>query len=258
MRVRLPNGIVEQGGDFYNYVTIDELRGKQQNYLVDKDLVVGNVGHVPKIIQDVVKTLETEEGMQWTGDMKTLAWKLTASDLETIFIKIRENTFGPRFYHEATCEHCSHKNTNLNLELDSLALDPIALADLMDAKKRTVILPKSKVEVELKPLYLKDIFDIIKATQNNTNSLITSLASVSVKRLGDKTSIKPEDLDNMAAMDVSFLSQVIENLDKSGLVMEGSIDTYSEFDCESCSKACRVKLNVFDPSFFSHSKVTLT
>ena len=52
MLVKLPNGLID-GQDVFNYVEIDEIRGKQQNYLADKDLVVDNIGHVTKLLEDL-------------------------------------------------------------------------------------------------------------------------------------------------------------------------------------------------------------
>ena len=93
MLIQLPNGLLD-GSDLFNYAEIDELRGKQQNYLADKELVVGNIGHVPKILGDMVKSLQTKEGLAWKGKIEDGIQKLPSGDLETILIKIRENTYG--------------------------------------------------------------------------------------------------------------------------------------------------------------------
>ena len=36
MRVRLPNGFID-GQDYFKFAQIDELRGKQQNYLANRE-----------------------------------------------------------------------------------------------------------------------------------------------------------------------------------------------------------------------------
>ena len=61
MKVQLPNGLID-GSDHFNYVIVDELKGKQQNYLVDRDLIVGNIGHIPKIVEDLHKKYGIEIG----------------------------------------------------------------------------------------------------------------------------------------------------------------------------------------------------
>src|SRR5579863_3625014 len=104
MLIQLPNGLID-GVDFFNYAEIDELRGKQQNYLANRELIVGNIGHVPKILEDCVLSLQTKEGLKWGGKMADAIEKLPSGDLETLLIKIRENTYGNRFYFEAECPH---------------------------------------------------------------------------------------------------------------------------------------------------------
>ena len=260
MKFQLPNGLID-GQDYFNYIVVDELTGEQQDYLADKELVIGNIGHVPKIITDLVKSLETKEGLQWKGDMKEVCNLLPATDLEAILIKIREETYGPKFYHQATCKHCGHEHKNIGLKLSDLKIEHINYKDMLDSKKRTVKLPKSGEEVELKPLYLRDLFEVIKVTQTDSGKLITSLTALSIKRIGKKSPVSREDIKKVSARDISFLGDVVkelteENKKRQKLKLEGSIDTYSEFDCENCEKENKVKLNVFDPDFFDHSKAT--
>jgi phage FluMu protein gp41 len=262
MRFQLPNGLID-GQDYFNFITVDELTGEQQDYLADKDLVVGNMGHIEKIMADLIKSLETKEGLKWKGKLSDLAWKLPATDLESIMIKIREETFGNKFYHEGECNHCGYRNKNLKMDLAKLEFDYISLKDLTDAKKRTVRLPKSKKEVELKPLYLKDLFEVLKVVENKTDKLITSLSALSVKKLGDISPVTRDDIKKLSARDIAFLGQVTQELKsdgKSKIVLEGSIDTYSEFTCQNpeCKKEAKIKLNVFDPDFFDHSKAMPT
>lgn len=248
MKFKLPNGLVD-GGDHFNYVQIDELRGKQQNYLSNKDLVVGNIGHVPKILEDLVKSLETKEGLPWQGDLKEAIQKLPSGDIETILVKVRENTYGERFYHDAECPHCQHLNKEFRLDLDKLELTEMPLADLMDKSKRTVVLPKSQLEVELKPLYLRDMFEAVKITTSKQDELVTSVLALSIKRLGDKTKITAKDIEEIPTKDIMFLNDFAEKTK-----LEGHIDTDIINECEKCKKEFKSKLNTYDPSFFSPSK----
>ena len=262
MRFQLPNGMLD-GSDHFNFVVVDELTGEQQDYLADKDLVIGNIGHIPKIITDLVKSIETKEGLQWKGDRTQLCYLLTATDLESILIKIREETFGPEFFHIAVCEKCQHEHKNLKLDLSKLKIEHISIKDLLDPNKRTIKLPKSEQEAELKPLYLRDLFEILKVTQNSSNKLITSLSALSVKRLGDKSPVTRDDIKKLSARDISFLNKTVEELTEASLKstklkLEGTIDTYSEFECTKCKAENKLKLNVFDPDFFDPSKATAT
>jgi ssDNA-binding Zn-finger/Zn-ribbon topoisomerase 1 len=250
MRVKLPNGLLD-GADLFNYVEIDELRGKQQNYLANRDLVIGNVGHIPKILEDLVKSLQTEQGLAWKGDIGEAIYKLPTGDLETILIKIREHTYGPRFYHQADCPHCNHINKDLRIDLDTLEIEVLSVKDMMDKAPRTFMLPKCKKEVELKPLYLRDLFDSIKITADKHDQLITSAMSLFIRRLGDNNKVTSKDLEDMPSADIAYLNDVVETSD---LKLEGTIDTDIINECAKCKKEFNSKLNPFDPYFFSPTR----
>lgn len=250
MRVKLPNGLLD-GVDLFNYVEIDELRGKQQNYLANKDLVIGNIGHIPKILEDLVKSFQNEQGLPWKGDIKEAIYKLPSGDLETILIKIREHTYGARFYHQADCPHCNHVNKDLRIDLDKLELKEFTVQEMMDKTTRTFKLPKCDKEVELKPLYMKDLFDSIKITAEKQDQLITSAMSMFIKRLGDNNKVTSKDLEDMPSADIAFLNNVVET---SNLKLEGTIDTDIINECSKCHKEFNSKLNPFDPYFFSPTR----
>jgi len=248
MIIRLPNGLID-GADHFTHAQIDELRGKQQNYLTNKELVIGNIGHVPRILEDLVKNLQTEAGLSWQGNIKDAINKLSAGDIETILLKIRENTYGGKYYHEAVCTHCETKNTNLRADLDKLDLTILKLSDMMDSKRYTTVMPKSKIEVELKPLYLKDLFAALKMVNGNHEELITTTLALSIKRMGSNSKVTPKDLEEIPVSDIIFLNEFAEKL-----VLEGSIDTDMITECTSCKKEFSYKLNVYDPSFFFPTK----
>lgn len=248
MIITLPNGLID-GMDHFDKVEIDEIRGKQQNYLADKDLVIGNIGHIPKILEDCILSLQTEQGLTWGGDKRELIYKLSSGDLETILVKIRENTYGPRFYYESECTHCGHVNKELRLDIDKLELDKMPVAELMDNSKRVMKLPKSGKEVEFKPLYLKDLFEVIKVASGKTNEVITSTVALSLKRIGDNSKVTAKDLEALSAVDIAFINEKAMDIK-----LEGSIDTSITTECEKCKKEFDSKLNPYDPAFFGPSK----
>ena len=253
MLIELPNGILE-GADHFNYVELDELRGKQQNYLIDRELVEGNIGHIPKILQDMVKSIETKEGLKYKGNMSDVIDKLPSGDLETILIKLRENTYGPEFFHGAKCEHCEHEIKNLKLLLSDLKTKKISIEEL--SKKRLFKLNKSQSEIEFKPLYLKDIFKLIKFTKNNTSTLFTSLMTLNIKSITDKEGnvIEPvlsKHIDDLPITDLTDLQTAMD-----GILLEGSIDTELEIECPKCDTDFAMKLNVFEPLFLSPSRLS--
>jgi len=248
MLITLPHGLID-GLDLFDIVEIDELRGKQQNYLADKELVVNNIGHIPKILEDLVISFQTKEGLKWKGKVSDAIWKITSSDIETILIKLRENTYGPEFYHEAQCPECNKKLKNLRLDLDTLKIDKLSLENIISSK--IVILPKSKLEVEFKAMYLKDMFEALKIVTKNNSKLVTSSIALGIKRLGNKTSITSEDIEQIPARDLMFLNEEHEKIK-----VDGSIDNNIELSCNNpnCKKEFSIKLNCLDPNFFVPSR----
>lgn len=247
MKVILPNGIMD-GLDYFNVVIVGELKGKQQNYLANRKLVVGNIGHVAKILEDCIESLETEAGLPWQGNKKDLVFKFTSGDIETILIKIRENTFGERFYYEAKCSHCEHLNKDLRIDLNSLEIDILSKEELLDYEKRTIELPKAKKKVEFKPLYLKDMLDVVKIADGNNEEIITSTVALSIKTI-DNVICKKEHLEDLSAADIAYINEKVADIK-----LEGSIDTKITTECINCKKEFESKLNPYDPSFFAPTK----
>lgn len=248
MLIRLPNGLID-GADHFTHARIDELRGKQQNYLTNKELVVGNIGHVPRILEDLVKTIETESGLVWQGNIKDAIQKLPAGDIETMLLKIRENTYGGKYYHEAACTHCEKVNKDLRVDLDKLELTIQPLAAMMDGAKYTTTLPKLDQEVELKPLYLRDLFSAIKMVNGKQDELITTTLALSIKRIGTNSKVTPKDLEDISVSDITHLNEFANKL-----VLEGYSDLEMTTECVECKKDFTYKLNVYDPSFFFPTK----
>jgi hypothetical protein len=246
--IKLPNGLLD-GTDLFNVVDIEELKGKQQNYLADKELVVGNIGHIPKILCDLIISIQTAEGLKWQGKIEDGIEKLSSGDLETILITIREETYGPRYYFEVECEHCKHPNKNQRINLDELEVTYMSLEDMLDKSKKVFTLPKSQLEVELKPIYLRDIFEVIKITKNKQNELITSVIALSLKRLGSKTKVTPKDVEELSMKDLMFLQERLTEVK-----LEGTIDTSIEITCSNCGKDFKSKLDVLSPDFLFPSK----
>lgn len=250
MLVKLPNGIID-GADYFNTVEIGELLGKHQNYLVDKQLVEGNIGHVEKLLSELILSLQTEQGNKWQGELSKLLWMLPASDLETILIKIRENTFGPEFFFESTCDHCGAKQPEQKLMLDGLEIEHLDSTKLQEIKQKEIILPKSGKKIIPKPIYLKDLFTVIKVNKGKGDRLMTTLSSLSIESIDGKSPITEADIGELPAKDINFIRNQLEEAD-----IEGSIDTTIEQECVSCEKEFDTKLNVFDPDFFDPSKAT--
>ena len=248
MRIQLPNGLLD-GSDLFNHVVVDELRGKQQNYLADRELVLNNIGHIPKILCDLILSIETEEGLKWAGNIEEAIYKLPSGDLEMILIKIREKTYGERFYFEAKCPHCDHTNKDLRINLNELESENFTIEQMLDKTEKVFMLPGANVEAEIKPIYLRDIFDVIKISKNKQNELITSVLALSLKRLGQINKVTPKDVEALSMKDILVLREKLEKVK-----LEGSIDTEIESTCTSCGKDFTTKLDVFGSDFFDPSK----
>lgn len=252
MMITLPNGLLE-GQDLFNIATVDELRGKQQNYLANRDLVVGNVGHIPKILTDCVLSLETATGVKWAGKMEDAVQKMSMGDIEALLIKIRENTYGERFYFESDCSHCQAKNKNLRVNLNELEIKPLSVEEMIDKSRITFQLPKSQKMVEVKPLYIRDIFESLKIVKHKQEELVTSVIALSVRKLGDNDKVTPKDIEELPAMDLMFLKNKLEDFK-----IEGTIDTMIQTDCTSCGKEFETKLDVFSADFFDPTRASMT
>lgn len=252
MLIQLPNGLID-GVDHFDHAEIDELRGKQQNYLANTNLVIQNIGHIPKILEDCVLSLQTKEGLKWQGQMKDAVQKLPSGDIETLLIKIRENTYGPRFYFEAECPHCQTMNKNLRVDLDKLELDVLPLDQMLDKSRTTFILPKENKEVEVKPVYMKDLFSSIKTIKNKDEDLVTSVLALSLKRLGDNQKVTSKDVEQLSMKDILFLKDKLE-----GIKIEGTIDTKIDTTCSNCGKDFDTRMDVFSSDFFSHTRGSTT
>lgn len=254
MLITLPNGLVESDGhELFNIVKIDELRGKQQNYLADEELILNNLGHIPKIIEDMVLELRNEQGRTWNGKKKDLVWKLSIADIETILIKVRENTFGSKYLFKTECTYCQKETKELKIELDKLEIERLELKDLINPK--IVKLPKSAKEVEFKNLTLEDLQTSLKVTEKNKDKLFTSLTSLLIKRIDDNTNVTSETLESLPLVDINALGELSENLK-----LTGNIDTDIEITCtnKKCKKDFKHKLNPFDPRFFVHTKGSMS
>lgn len=247
MIIELPCGYVKDG-EVFDHVKINELRGKQQNYLVDADLTSENFGHVPKILSELITDYQTKKGLPLKDeDTSELFWELPTEDIEVILIKIREATYGPNYAMPTLCTHCGKQ------QFKHVKLSKLDIKKLPNKKKRTkkIKLPKSGIEAEVKLLYLKDLFKMHDAIKEKKHSLFTATTYLSIAKLGEKTTITPEDLDDLPVTDI----QLIES---TYMAMRGSIDLMITSTCDKCEQDYDNPLGVMDPLFFGQSQTPST
>ena len=242
MIIELPCGLLKDGV-VYDMVKVNELRGKQQNYLVDAELTTNNFGHVPKLLSDLLSDFQTKEGMPANIVPSEAIWQIPSEDLEVLLIKIREATYGPNFAMPSICLHCGKQQLK-KIELNKLEIKKLA-NKAVRTKKLT--LPKSGKEAEVKLLYLKDLFELYKDVQDKKHELFTSTTFRSLKNLGGKSPITADDLDDLPVTDIQLIVEEYMNL-------RGSIDLMITHTCDSCGKEFQNPLGVMDPLFFVQSQ----
>ena len=242
MLIELPCGLLLDG-EVYDWVNVNELRGKQQNYLIDMDLVVESMGHVPKLIEDLATNYQTKAGKPANISSKDAVWKLSSADVEYILLKIREATYGPVFGMPVTCPACG-KN-----QLKRVDLDKLEVKQLADKNIRTlgVDLPKSKIKAEVKLLYMQDLFNLYDALKSKNKSLYTESLKLSVHKLGEKPEVTSEDIENLPVTDLQLMEDAF-------LKLRASIDNIVTHDCDKCKHEFETPLPVVDPNFFVQSR----
>jgi len=246
MMLELPCGVVHEG-QVYDQVRVKEITGKQQNYLIDMELVQGGFGHVPKLLEDLCSELYTKEGLQISIPPKELIWKYTASDIELMLIKIREETYSPALALPTVCPHCS-KQQMKKIDLDKIEVRP--LADKLQPTK-SIELPKSKQTISVKLLNLKDLFTLHASLRNKPDALYTSSMYLSIEKIGDKIVTSEEEAACIPMADLVLVEKAFTEL-------QAYLDTKIINDCVSCNKEYIVDLPVMDPSFFVLSQTPST
>ena len=248
MLIELPCG-VHHNKTIYDKVIVKALTGRQQNYLIDMELVAGNIGHIPKLLEDLTVQFQTTEGLPLDMAHKDAIWKLPTEDIEFILVKIREETFGPNFALPTSCPHCGKQ------QMKKIELDKIESRKLPDKAVRTKViqLPKSGKEAEIKLMYLKDMFTLFKNFSEKKSELYTATVALTVKRIGDKEDITNDDLLDLPATDIKLIEDAYSEI-------HAEVDIKIINDCENpdCGKEYEVVLPVTDASFFAQSTTPLT
>lgn len=247
MRVKLPCGIFVDG-EVYDHVTIKELTGKQQNYLMNLELVTDSLGHIPKLISDLTEDYQTKAGKPSEVPSEKAVWLLPTEDIEFILVKIREETYGKMYAMKVRCPACD-KVQEKSIDLTSLEMRP-----LKNKKKRTheVELPKSKRKATIKMLYLKDLMDINQLTKEKEGQqeFYTRTIATSVQ-LMDGEPATLEDIENLPLTDIHLIEKSLEKL-------RGYVDNLLQHECDACKHEFEGPLPVADPAFFGQSPTLLT
>ena len=241
MDILIPDGFKTESGMIYDKVRIGEITGKQQNYLMDIKSLQSGLNHVDKLLEDLIQGFFTQDGNQYQGPIKQALNRISVSDIETILVRIRENTFGNIYFMKSKCTHCEALNS-MKLDLATLQVDFSA----NEAKDMAVdlTLPKSGKKAQIKLMGLDSLHKSWRIFQKSQSELLTATASLALKSLDGKMDPASEDLKSLPVLDIKYINDEYAKLG-------GKIDTTITHECKECGKDFDTRLNVVDPNFFS-------
>ena len=222
----LPNG-VQLGGKLYNLIELDEIRGKHQNMLVNPSPKTP-IDFIEPILSDLILDLtnsDSESIFPQVTKKHLILHSLPIQDIQFILIKVRETSYGKDYLMHLNCTHCEAKN-NAKLDLATLTVsarqDKIAEADM--------VLPKEQLEFRYKPMNLSVLLKMAMQDGQSdfTKSMLTSLTSFMLERLGENSNVTPESLENLRGSDLNYI--------RDNMPILPEIDMKVEHTCSACGK----------------------
>lgn len=233
-RFELPNGFIH-GEKKAKYVYLEEMTGKQQNYLINTEYK-SPIEHVEPVLSELITKVETEEGEE-IQEKKSHVVKhlLTIEDLQFILVKLRLVTFGKYFESKQECSHCKAEN-NCSIDLEVLEVLPPE-----EDKPLLLKLPKLQEQVEFKPLTFSDLKKYSTDPKRLMNKATTSTAAMIVKRIGDNENVKEEDIEKLKALDIRTIQREAPQYNH--------IDIHFDHKCHSCEKDFDYDLEVISSDF---------
>jgi hypothetical protein len=241
MDVVLPDGFKTELGMVYDRAKIGEITGKQQNYLMDLKGLKSGLNHIDKLLTDLVEGFYSQDGSKYQGSMSSALNRISISDIETLLVRIRENTYGNIYFMNSKCSHCEAENKQ-KLDLTSLLVTSSAPED--KEKTLEITLPRSGKKAQLKLMGLDSLHKSWKIFEKNQSELLTATASLALKSLDGKVDPTSEDLKSLPVLDIRHIN---DEYAKIG----GKMDTTITHECKECGKDFDTRLNVVDPNFFS-------
>ena len=237
---KLPNGVIHEGVT-YDTVYMEEMTGKQQNYLINTKYKT-QLDHIERILDDLVLSLNGSEGKNLFDilNKKTVLFKiLPAEDITFILVKLREITFGESFFFDKEeCPHCKHKG-HYEIKLNKLEV-------IKGHNNVTELeLPRSKKIAKFKPATYSDILNYAGDTEALINNATTATLSMVISELNG---VKPtmEDIEGLKVMDIDY---IINNGPKYN-----HLDVKITHKCTKCDKEFDTELNPLGVDFFVLSR----
>lgn len=238
----LPNGVMVDGV-LYNKAHLDELTGKQQNYLINTKYK-SPVDHIERLLVDLFLDLRDSSNKSILSSMDKqhlILNVLSLQDIQFLLIKLREISFGGRyFFDKLECTHCKSKNS-AEIKLDSLQV-------IQEPKtpSHQLTLPKSGMSIEYKPLSLSELKSYGSDSERLLNNHVTEACVSILAKLGDKRP-SASDIEVLKAKDTQY---IIDNAPKYDY-----LDNKITHTCTSCSKDFDFELGELHPDFFDLSRI---
>jgi hypothetical protein len=235
-RLELPNGI-KKDGKLYKFAHLEEMTGKQQDYLVNQKYK-SQLDHIEPILADLVTKIETAEGEALDLNInKVITEVMQIEDVAFLLVKLREVTFGDRhIFEKKECPHCEKKQDIL------VYLNELGIID-GDTDIKPVMLPKKKVEAQYKPLNFKGLRSYLLNAKTVIDEVTTSTLSMIVKSIGEDEDITIDKIKALPALDLKEI--------KLKTPKYNEIDTKITHACTGCGKDFDVDMEVFSSDFLS-------
>ena len=238
----LPNGVTIDGV-LYNKAYLEELTGKQQNYLANTKYK-SPVDHIERLLMDLLIDVRDASNKSITNTMDKqhlILNVLPLQDLQFLMIKLREISFGERyFFDKMECTHCRAKNSA------EIKLDSLQIIKESNQNQSELILPKAGLAIEYKPLTLSELKAYGADSERLLNNHVTEACVSILSKLGDKRPTV-EDIEALKAKDTQF---IIDNAPKYDY-----IDNKVTHTCTSCKKDFDFELGEISADFFVLSRI---
>jgi hypothetical protein len=235
-RLELPNGI-KKDGKLYKFAYLEEMTGKQQDYLVSKKYK-SPLDHIVPVLGDLVTKIETSDGDELKLDMKqVISEVMQIEDVTFLLVKLREVTFGDRHvFEKKECTHCQKKQDVLVYlnELDIIS---------GDAEIKPTELPSNQVQAHYKPLNFKGLRSYLLNAEEVLEEITTATLWMIVDKIGEDNEIT---LDKIKALPAKDLKQIKQNTPKYH-----EIDTRITHKCNNCGEDFEFDMEVFGSDFLS-------
>lgn len=235
-RFKLPNGF-HYDDKFYDVVFLNEVTGKQQNYLSNTKYK-SQLDHILPVMADLIDSIKTEDGFDCPADSKVLIGEyLSVEDIQYLFVKLREVSFDEiMILEKQECPHCATKQ---DVKID---LDKLEVIKPESSRPNETELPKSKKQIKYRQLRYKDLQKHAAEPDTLLNNAFTATTFMIVGTIDGENTTR-EMIESLPAKDIKHI--------QSNAPEYSHVDTDIIHECRSCSKDFDIKLDPLAPDFLA-------